>query len=995
MRKSILAGLVLLGLLLGTGLGVFLGAPTLAERYAGRMLGKVATHFGRELKVGAIHFHRWDRFELEDVTVTRPGAPDDEPPLFHSPHIDLQFDPESVVGGKVRLLRLVVDAPQIGVVRYADGTDNYGDIVERIRRILAREGGGGGDGDGPFKHLARAVPEIVVKGARVSLRDRTGKLPLGVQEVELIDGSFTAKDLSAVADRIQLQFRGHIAIPLIDNAVSFDGHYVHPDKTYDLQVALDRRLEHEVGGRKVSAGGLSWDMGGRLQLTDVVLAAAPGSAGDKAGVPDVRVKAVDLTLSEPPPGEAPPAGPAGMKSAVTKVLRRIQKVTLIEPELTLVRRRDRTTNLSDLTGHLAAAPVVMPGGTGAGAVPEDDRAERIARQETQRSQARERRQKVPGEGARLALSGFLGSLEGGFRKLSDVVWLAGSRMPIPEIAVQDGTVHYRDEVLFAEGHQLDLRNLDLTAKRLAGEPVLAFDLRFETGDRTRSANQLVGRIHLATRDVQVGVTVDRLALLPYKAIFPSALPLSEATELRQTRVQFVYSHEKDEMQVEGAVRLDGLGFFHRLIASEPLTHMDVGADFAARMDFSSSKLQVDKALVSLGGTRMQVTGTVESYDTYPKIDLAVRMPRTPVQVIADSLPMELVPMLEGLKASGYLTWSLDFDLDTRSIATLDYDSDYKLEDFFVVDLGKRVDFNLLRGPFIHRVHEPDGTIREFMTGPGAPGWVSYERIPPEMTLVITTTEDGSFFTHSGFSTTQMKQSLITNLQKGGFYRGASTISQQLVKNLFLSREKTISRKLQELFITWQMEKELTKEEILALYFNVIEFGPGIYGIGAASRHYFGKPADDMELLDCVFLASIIPNPKKYYKQFENGAVTESWRQKLEYYARKMVERGKISEYDFALARPFSPQFVGQPAPVRPAQLIGSQGQLLDPLGPDERPDIFDPDAPDDGGLGEPDGGDEEDEDDAGDGEPPVIEFAPAPRMLPTKPPLQPRPPGGP
>ena len=994
MKKGILAVLVVLGLLLGAGVGVYLGAPTLAERYAGRTLGKVATYFGRELRIDAIHFHRWNRFELDGVTLKRPGAPDDEPPLFASPHIDLRFDPESVIGGKVRLLRLEIDEPTFGVVRYADGTDNFGDVVERIRRILSRERTGGGDGDGPFKHLARAVPEIVVKRARVTLHDLTGRLPLGVRDVELTDGSFSAKDLSAVADRIQLQFKGHIGVPLIDNAVSFEGHYVHPDKTYDLSVSLDKRLQHMIGGRQVSAGGLSWDMGGRLQLTDVVLSAAPGSAEDKAGEPAVRVKAVDLTLSEPPAGEAPPTGPGGMKGAVAKMMRRIQKVTLIEPEITLVRYADHSTSLSDLSGHLAAAPVVLPGGAGGGdaVAPEDDRAKRIARQESERSQARARREKEPGEGLRLALTGFLGSLEGGFRKLSDVVWLAGSRMPIPEIAVEDGTVHYLDEVLFAEGHRLDLRNLDLTAKRLQGEPVLAFDLRFETGERARSANQLVGRIHLATRDVQVGVTVDRLALLPYRALFPSALPLDEGSELHETRVQFVYSHEKDEMQVEGSVRLDGLGFFHRLVAGEPLTHMNVAADFGARMDFASGKLQVDKALVALGGTKMQVTGTVESYDTYPKLDLAVRMPRTPVQVIADSLPMELVPMLEGLKVSGYLAWSLDFHLDTKTISTLDYDSDYKLEDFFIVDLGKRVDFNLLRGPFIHRVHEPDGTIREFMTGPGAPGWVSYERIPPEMTLVITTTEDGSFFTHSGFSTTQIKQSLITNLQKGGFYRGASTISQQLVKNLFLSREKTISRKLQELFITWQMEKELTKQEILALYFNVIEFGPGVYGIGAAARHYFGKSAEDMELVDCVFLASIIPNPKKYHKQFENGQVTESWRQKLEYYARKMVERGKISEYDFALARPFSPAFVGhQPAP-RPTQLIGSQGQVLDPLGPDERPDIFDPEALDDGpGLG--DGGD--DGADGGgddDREPPVIEFAPAPRILPTKPPLQPRPP---
>ncbi|GMV43460.1 MAG: hypothetical protein AMXMBFR64_51760 [Myxococcales bacterium] len=985
MRKGVIVGLVLLGLLLGVGTGVYLGLPTLAERFAGRVIGKIATHFGRELRVGALRFHRWDRFELEDVVVRRPGAPDSEPPLFASPHIDVRFDPESAIGGKVRLLRVEITSPSVGLVRYADGTDSYGDVVERVRRLLARERTGQGDGDGPFKHLARAVPEIVVKGATATVRDHTGKLPLGVEAVELTDGSFTARDLSKVTDEIRLVFSGHIAVPLIDNAIGFEGHYNHPDKTYDLAVALDRRLQYVVGGRDVSAGGLSWDMSGRLQLTDVQLAAAPGSPEAKAGKPALRVKAVDLTLADPAPGEVS-TGARGLKGAVGKMVRRIRKVTLIEPELYLARYADKRTSFSDLAEQLVAAPVV-----GTAVKPEDEgREQRIKKRETERSSARERREKVPGEGFRLVVSGVLGSLEGGFRRLSDAVFMVGSRMPIPEIAIQGGTLHYKDALLFTGDHQLDLRNFDMTAKRLPGEPVLAFDVRFETGGKARSSNQLAGRIHLQTRDVQVGVTLDRLPLLPYRALFPKALPIEEGTVLHKTRVQFVYSHERDEMQVEGSVRLEDLGFAHRLVASEPLTGLDLGADFTASMDFAKSALKVEKSTVLIGGVRMSATGTVQSYDTYPNVDVAVRMPRTPVQVIADSLPTELVPMLEGLKASGYLSWSLDAKLDTKNIATMDYTSDYRLEDFFVVDLGRRLSFDLLRGPFIHRVHEPDGTIREFMTGPGAPGWVPYGRIAPEMTLVITTTEDGSFFSHSGFSTTQMKQSLITNIQKGGFYRGASTISQQLVKNLFLSREKTMSRKLQELFITWQMEKALTKEEILALYFNVIEFGPGIYGIGAAARHYFGKSADELSLLDCVFLASIIPNPKKYYKQFEGGQVTESWRQKLEYYARKMVERGKISEYDFAMARPFSPVFAGQPTPPRPAQLIGSKGQVLDPDPHGERPGVFDPDndEPGDDPDGEPD-------DEGRRDEPPVIEFAPAPRVMPTKPPLQPRLPGGP
>ena len=983
MRKGILVTLVLTGLLLGAGVGVYMGVPYLAERFAGRVLLKMADYFGREVRVGALKFHRYDRLELTDVIVKRPGAPDDEPPLFQAEHVDIRFDPESLLSGKARLTTVDIRSPRLGVVRYKDGTDNYRDVVAKIRKILNRKKKGEGSGDGPFKYLARAMPELKVEGARVRFADLTGHSPVpGFPVVELEGGTFSARDESPVTEKMRLVFEGNIGVPQVNNGIRFSGHFQYPERTYDLAVSLDRRLEHNFAGRDLSIGGLSWEMGGRFRLTDVTVGAAPGSDEAKTGAPALRIKSVDLTLADADAvAEAAqsglPATNGGIKGRIGRMLKRIQKVTLVEPELFVARYANQRTNFADLAEQLAAAPVNVPGqeGQGGGSADEQRKA-RLEAQESERTRSRERRQKVPGEGFRLAVSGFLGSIESGFRRLSDVVYLVGARLPVPEVAIQGGTLRYADEVLFDDGFQSELRNFDLTAKRLPNEPVMTFDVRFETGDKALgAANHVTGRVHLLTRDVQVGVAIDRLGLLPYRALFPSAVPVDEGTVVHHTDVQFIYSHEREEMEIEGGVQVDGLQFFHPLVASETLTNMNVGASFTARMDFAGRKLAIDKSVLAIGGARFKATGTVERYDTYPQIDVKLRMPKTSVQVIADSLPLELVPMLEGLRVSGTLLYSLDVKLDTKDIATLDYESDYRLDDFFVVDLGRRLNFDLLKGRFIHRVHEPDGTIREFATGPGARDWVPYPAISPFMTAIITTTEDGSFFRHSGFSPFQIKKSIITNLQKGGFYRGASTISQQLVKNLFLSREKTMSRKLQELFITWQLEKTLTKEEILELYFNVIELGPGIYGIGPAAGHYFGKRPSELTLLDCAFLASIIPNPKKYHKQFEGGHVTEGWRKKLEYYLRKMVEQGKITELEFALSRPFSPVFIGQEAPPPPSELLGIDGKPLQ-RGEDgdlEPPAVFDP--TDDSPEG---------------GEPPVIEFAPAPTPLPTKPSLKPR-----
>ena len=187
-----------------------------------------------------------------------------------------------------------------------------------------------------------------------------------------------------------------------------------------------------------------------------------------------------------------------------------------------------------------------------------------------------------------------------------------------------------------------------------------------------------------------------------------------------------------------------------------------------------------------------------------------------------------------------------------------------------------------------------------------------------MPKAITTTEDGSFFRHNGFSQYAIRQSIITNLKKGGFYRGASTVSQQLVKNLFLSRAKTISRKMQEMFITWRLEKILTKTRIMELYLNVIELGPGIYGIKHAARHYFDKHPRDLDLLECVFIASLIPSPNRYYKQFARGEVTPGWRRYLRTLIGVMRQRNKITQEEYARAAPYSPVFRGQKPLVQDA-----------------------------------------------------------------------------
>jgi monofunctional biosynthetic peptidoglycan transglycosylase len=139
-------------------------------------------------------------------------------------------------------------------------------------------------------------------------------------------------------------------------------------------------------------------------------------------------------------------------------------------------------------------------------------------------------------------------------------------------------------------------------------------------------------------------------------------------------------------------------------------------------------------------------------------------------------------------------------------------------------------------------------------------WVPYARISANLKKAVIVTEDSAFWQHEGIDYEQLRESMETNWERGEFARGASTITQQLAKNLYLSPSKNPIRKLKELLITRRLEVELSKQRILEIYLNVIEWGDGIWGAEAAARRYFHKPAADLAAPEAALLAAAISNP---------------------------------------------------------------------------------------------------------------------------------------
>ena len=142
-------------------------------------------------------------------------------------------------------------------------------------------------------------------------------------------------------------------------------------------------------------------------------------------------------------------------------------------------------------------------------------------------------------------------------------------------------------------------------------------------------------------------------------------------------------------------------------------------------------------------------------------------------------------------------------------------------------------------------------------------WVPLSKVSPYLIKAVIIVEDDKFWKHEGFDFDALEKAIEKDIETMKFKLGASTITQQLVKNLYLSPAKNPLRKIAEAIITWRIEKALSKKRILELYLNVIEWGNGIYGIEAVSRHYYGKSSSKLTPQEAVRLAAVLPNPRKY------------------------------------------------------------------------------------------------------------------------------------
>ena len=276
--------------------------------------------------------------------------------------------------------------------------------------------------------------------------------------------------------------------------------------------------------------------------------------------------------------------------------------------------------------------------------------------------------------------------------------------------------------------------------------------------------------------------------------------------------------------------------------------------------------------------------------------LKVKLPKMKAQDFISSLPNGLFANFQGMEADGSFDYNLNFKYNINKPNELVFDSNLKKENLKITKYGE-ANLNKLNSEFVYRAVIKDVLQRPVLVGTANPNYTPLEQISPYLRKSVLTTEDPSFFSHRGFINEAFKQSIVKNIKTKKFSRGASTISMQLVKNVFLTREKTLSRKLEEIILVYILENNhiVSKERMLEVYFNVIEWGPNIYGIGEASHFYFQKNPSELDLKECLYLARIIPSPKKFMYQFNDEGMLKEFAVKQEsFLTNLMLRRGLLT-----------------------------------------------------------------------------------------------------
>lgn len=338
---------------------------------------------------------------------------------------------------------------------------------------------------------------------------------------------------------------------------------------------------------------------------------------------------------------------------------------------------------------------------------------------------------------------------------------------------------------------------------------------------------------------------------------------------------------------------------HWRLAEKEITLPDAGLH--ARLLITKNSIEVDSTSdIRLKSVKAKLFAKYTRNEHYT-FDCSVHMPETAADSFFQALPDGMFHTLKGISCTGTLAYHLQFAIDSEKPDSLLFYSSLNKKNLRIVKFGNE-NYSRINAPFDYEAYNKEQFVRSIHIGPGNPMFTPLEAISPFVIKSVLQSEDPSFMLHRGFLMEAFRESIVKNYKEKRFARGGSTISMQLVKNVFLSRNKTIARKAEEALIVYLIENLglVSKERMLEIYFNVIEWGPGVYGIGEAASFYFNKRPSELNLQESIFLAGIIPNPKYFKYQFDKTGHMKSYMSGyFNVLTTRMLAKGWINESDTA------------------------------------------------------------------------------------------------
>ncbi len=360
----------------------------------------------------------------------------------------------------------------------------------------------------------------------------------------------------------------------------------------------------------------------------------------------------------------------------------------------------------------------------------------------------------------------------------------------------------------------------------------------------------------------------------------------------------------------------GIVATHKTLSIEPIGPFSVGSKFSMMIDTKEKRIFAKDMKLAFAPERtnersvglsidLDLTKTTGQGVGSLAGDLHFAMARTRCDDVLNAMPAGFGPDIQGFSLKGDL--SLEAFINIRD-GDIDFRWGQTLVDCTVDKVPASYSSEYLSGPFELERTLRDGRTIRIPVDPARPDYTRLKDIPSAVTAAFVTSEDAGFWQHRGIEPSAIIQALERNAHEGRAAVGGSTITMQTVKNLFLSRDKNISRKAQEIFLAWYLEQAIGKQRILEIYLNIVEFGPDLYGLGGASRKFFGVTPDRLNLKQAIYLASLLPAPIPRFQYFCRGGLTPNYSRLVDTLLHRMLALGRISEDAYATASSIPLQF---------------------------------------------------------------------------------------